>query len=169
MKTMNKITMNRNISSILAGILLISVSCSTRQKDPSAKDAEVLPDNIVELGAEQFKVAGVEYGAIEPKNLSSTLKANGLITVSPKDLASVCAPLGGFVKSTDFVQGSPVRKGQALAVMKILLSSNFSKIISKAAAAWNMLKVSSTGTRNSSRMTSIQPKISRKSPPIIKV
>jgi membrane fusion protein, heavy metal efflux system len=118
MKTMNKITMNRNISSILAGILLISVSCSTRQKDPAAKDAEVLPDNIVELSADQFKVAGVQFGVIEPKNLSNTLKVNGLITVSPKDLASVCAPLGGFVKSTDFVQGSPVKKGQTLAVME---------------------------------------------------
>jgi cobalt-zinc-cadmium efflux system membrane fusion protein len=129
MNTMNKITMNRNISSILAGILLISVSCSTRQKDPAAKDAEVLPDNIVELSADQFKVAGVQFGVIEPKNLSNTLKVNGLITVSPKDLASVCAPLGGFVKSTDFVQGSPVKKGQTLAVMEnpgfIELQQNF--------------------------------------------
>jgi membrane fusion protein, heavy metal efflux system len=110
--------MNRNIYIILTGILFLFNCCGTRPKDAEAKEAEVLPDNIVELNADQFKTAGVEFGVIEPKNLSNTLKVNGLITVSPKDLASVCAPLGGFVKSTDFVQGSPVRKGQTLAVME---------------------------------------------------
>ncbi len=113
---MKNIIIKRDI--ICAFIIPAVIACSSGAKNPEAKEAEVLPDNIVELSADQFKVAGVEYGAIEPKNLSSTLKANGLITVSPKDFASVCAPLGGFVKSTDFVQGSPVRKGQALAVME---------------------------------------------------
>lgn len=109
--------MIRNIYITLTGILLVFISCSTGPKVP-VKDIEVLPDNIVELNTDQFKLAGVEFGAIEKKNVSNTLKVNGLITVSPKDLASVCAPLGGFVKNTDFVQGSPVIKGQTLAVME---------------------------------------------------
>jgi membrane fusion protein, heavy metal efflux system len=102
---------------ILTGILIL-ISCNSKPKDPEIKAEEDLPENIVELSADQFKVANVEFGVIEPKNLSNTLKANGLITVSPKDLASVCAPLGGFVKNTEFVQGSPVKKGQILAIME---------------------------------------------------
>lgn len=110
-------TIYRNIFIILTGALFL-IACNGKPKESKEKEAEVLPDNIAELNVDQFKAAGVEYGAIESKMLSNTLKANGLITVSPKDLASVCAPLGGFVKNTDFVQGSPVRKGQTLAVME---------------------------------------------------
>lgn len=106
-----------NIFIILTSTLLLC-SCNSKPKVADVKEAEVLPDDIVELNVDQFKVAGVEYGSVTAINLSNTLKANGLITVSPKDLASVCAPLGGFVKTTDFVQGSPVKKGQILAVME---------------------------------------------------
>ena len=112
---MNKII--RNILIILTGILILA-SCDSKPKEQVIKEVEILPENIVELNAEQFKVANVEFGTIESKMLSHTLKVNGLITVSPRDLASVCAPLGGFVKTTDFVQGSPVKKGQTLAVME---------------------------------------------------
>jgi len=110
-------TIFKNIFIILTAILLL-ISCHGKPKVAEAKEAEVLPDNIVELSADQFKVAGIEFGVIEAKNMSNTMKANGLITVSPKDLASICAPLGGFVKTTDFVQGSPIKKGQTLAVME---------------------------------------------------
>lgn len=96
----------------------IFFSCHSKAKEAESKETENLPENIVELNADQFKLAGVTYGAVENKNISTTLKVNGLITVSPKDLASVCAPLGGFVRKADFVQGSPVRKGQVLAVME---------------------------------------------------
>jgi len=110
-------TIHRNILIIFTGALVF-ISCSSKPKDAVKQDGETLPDSIVELSADQFKVAGVEFGAVVPKNLSTTLKVNGLITVSPKDFASVCAPLGGFVKNTEFVQGSPVKIGQTLAIME---------------------------------------------------
>ena len=108
------------IKRVVIFVLIIPalISCNTGAKNTDIKEAEILPDDIVELSADQFRIAGVEYGAIELKNLSSTLKATGLITVPPKEFASVCSILGGFVKSTDLVQGSPVRKGQILAIME---------------------------------------------------
>ena len=119
---------------ILAGILLL-FSCKTKSNEQAAKEVEVLPENIVELSAEQFKVAGIEFGLIGQKNLSNTIKANGLIIVSPQNLASVCAPMGGFVKATDLVQGSPVKKGQTLAIMEnpefIELQQNYLEAKSK--------------------------------------
>lgn len=99
----------------ISGIILSS--CHSKPTEPEKK-TEILPENIVELSADQFKVAGIVYGQVEQRTLSNTIKANGLINVSPKNLASVCAPLGGFVKSTDLVQGSPVKKGQVLAMME---------------------------------------------------
>ncbi len=107
----------KNLLILITGTFFL-FSCHSNAKEAEAKETEVLPENIVELSADQFRVAGVAYGAIGNKNISSSLKVNGLITVAPKDLASVCAPLGGFVKKTDFVQGSPVKKGQVLAIME---------------------------------------------------
>ena len=100
---------------VIPGFLLFA--CNGRHKETNTK-VEVLRENIVELSAEQFTVAGIEFGFIEEKTLSNTLKANGLVTVSPQNLASVCAPFGGFVKTTDLVQGSPVIKGQILVIME---------------------------------------------------
>jgi cobalt-zinc-cadmium efflux system membrane fusion protein len=103
-----------NLIIIVASLL---ISCKDKKADP-ATTGEVLPENIVEMRADQLKLAGVESGTIERRIVSSKLKVNGLVTVFPQNLASVCAPLGGFVKSTNLFQGSPVRKGQILAIIE---------------------------------------------------
>ena len=123
-----------NLFLILAAVVLL-FSCQGNAKESGSKEEEVLPENIVELSAGQFQLAGVAYGKVETRNMNTTLKVNGLVTVPPKDLASVCAPLGGFVKKTEFVQGSPVKKGQVLAVMEnqlfIELQQNYLESSSK--------------------------------------
>jgi cobalt-zinc-cadmium efflux system membrane fusion protein len=101
----------------IGGIILSA--CSGNPKEiVESKEVEVLPEDIVELSIDQFKVAGIVFGSCEQKTLSNTIKANGIITVSPQNLASVCAPLGGFIRNTDLVAGSPVRKGQTLAIIE---------------------------------------------------
>lgn len=103
--------------------LVISVgtfmfSCIGKQQVQESKEVEVLPEDIVELSIDQFKIAGIEYGKVEQRTLSNTIKVSGLVTVSPQNLVSICAPFGGFIKNIDLVQGSPVRKGQTLAVIE---------------------------------------------------
>jgi membrane fusion protein, heavy metal efflux system len=120
----------RNLILILfAGTLL--GSCKNNKNSLAAADAELLPEDIVELRADQLIVAGVEFGSIEQKTVSSKLKVNGIVTVSPQNLAFVCAPLGGFIKNTNLVQGSPIRKGETLAVLEnpefIELQQNYLK------------------------------------------
>jgi len=72
----------------------------------------------VELTPEQFVIGKVELGKIAPKNLSNVIAVNGLLDVPPQNLVSVSAPLGGFVQSTDLLQGMRVKKGQLLAVIE---------------------------------------------------
>jgi len=72
----------------------------------------------VELTPEQFVIGQVELGKIAPKNLSNVIAVNGLLDVPPQNLVSVSAPLGGFVQSTDLLQGMRVKKGQLLAVIE---------------------------------------------------
>jgi len=52
------------------------------------------------------------------KALSGAIKANGLLDVPPQNLVSVSAPMGGFVKSTELLQGLKVTKGDVIAVMQ---------------------------------------------------
>jgi len=102
-----------------SALLITLGSCkSNGQKGAEATEEEVLPENIVELRGDQIKIAGVETGIIEMRSLSGTLKASGLVTATPQNIASVCMPMGGFVKNVSLIPGSSVKKGQILAYME---------------------------------------------------
>ena len=79
---------------------------------------EVLPEDIVELRADQIKLANIELGYVEMQTLGNRLKVNGVISVAPQNLATVCMPLGGFIKNTTLLPGNAVNKGQILAVIE---------------------------------------------------
>ncbi|MEI7725977.1 MAG: efflux RND transporter periplasmic adaptor subunit [Bacteroidota bacterium] len=106
-------------STILTILLGILVSCNGGKKsNTETKAAEVLPPDIVELRSDQVKLANIETGAIELRSLSGNLKVNGSVGVSPENLATVCMPFGGFVKSTFLMPGNAVTKGQTLAILE---------------------------------------------------
>lgn len=119
------------ISTILVCILFVAcVSCSGGTKaGEENKAAEVLPEDIVELRADQVKLASIMLGTIEEHSLSGTLKVSGIIAVPPQSHATVCVPMGGFIKNASLVPGSAVRKGQTLAIIEnqefIELQQNF--------------------------------------------
>jgi cobalt-zinc-cadmium efflux system membrane fusion protein len=50
--------------------------------------------------------------------MNGTLKANGMLDVPPQNMVTVSAPLGGFVKSTELLQGMKVKKGQTVIVLQ---------------------------------------------------
>jgi cobalt-zinc-cadmium efflux system membrane fusion protein len=104
---------------ILLGLITFNVSCSNgvRQIVPVSK-AEVLPEDIVELRDDQIKLANIGLGAVEMQVISNKLKVNGIVTVAPQNMATVCMPLGGFIKNTFLLPGYAVEKGQTLAVIE---------------------------------------------------
>ena len=106
-------------TAIFSIMLMGLVSCNGGKKSAAeTKPEEVIPENIVEMRGDQIKLANIETGSIEMRSLSGTLKVNGVIAVAPQNLASVCAPMGGFVKSTTLMPGNAVSKGQTLAVLE---------------------------------------------------
>jgi membrane fusion protein, heavy metal efflux system len=94
------------------------VSCSGGKKNTETAVAEVLPDDIVEMRADQIKLAGIETGTISMHDISTTLRVNGIVTVAPQNQATICSPMGGFVKSITLVPGSSVKKGEVLAIIE---------------------------------------------------
>jgi cobalt-zinc-cadmium efflux system membrane fusion protein len=104
---------------ILTAFIAILVSCNGGKKNiQETKEAEVLPEDIVELREDQIKLANIETGSIELRSISGTLKVTGLVGVSPENLATVCMPFGGFVKSANLMPGNAVTKGQTLAILE---------------------------------------------------
>jgi membrane fusion protein, heavy metal efflux system len=113
------INFNYKIYMILLGLMFSGVSCSSGDKSlAEAAIAEVLPDDIVELRDDQIKLAGIQFGSVEMRSVSNTIKVNGIVSVAPQNQATVCMPLGGFIKSTTLLPGNAVSKGQILAVVE---------------------------------------------------
>ena len=77
-------------------------------------------ENRVELTSAQSRTAGVELGKVDKKQISGTVKVNGVLDVPPQQLVSISVPLGGFVKNTALLQGSRVKKGQVIASIENL-------------------------------------------------
>lgn len=135
-------------------ILLLTIStvtfwgCKGNKTDEHGHDAgngekvvkamtehEEVPDDIVELNAEQIKVAGIALGSVQMRQVSGVIKANGIVSTTPQNTASVSVPLGGFIKSSNSLPGNAVKKGQTLATIEniefVELQQNYFEIKSK--------------------------------------
>lgn len=69
------------------------------------------------LTEEQMKTIGVELGVIEEKELTSSLKANGILRVPNQNKASVNSIYSGVIKTLLVQPGSKVGKGQIIATI----------------------------------------------------
>lgn len=100
-------------------IALTVFSCGSK-KEAAVKEADKMESvpNSVTLSEEQFKSLKIQLGGTELRSLSGSIKANGMLDVPPQNLVSISAPLGGFVKSTELLQGMHVNKGQTIVVME---------------------------------------------------
>ncbi len=112
------------------------MSCNGGKKaEVETTSAEIIPENIVEMRADQIKLANIQTGSLEQRSMSGTLKVNGIVAVGPNSMASVSAPMGGYIKSSNLMPGKPVRKGQTLAVIEnpefIDLQQNYLEVKSK--------------------------------------
>lgn len=113
------IKLNLKIVFIITGLAFSSISCNTENKSAEeAIVAEVIPEDIVEMRDDQIKLADVQTGQVEIRSVSNTLKVNGVISVAPENNATVCMPMGGFIKSTTLLPGNVVSKGQTLATIE---------------------------------------------------
>ena len=113
------------IYKILIGSLVVFVSCKNNPKNlnttehvPADSTKKAGPgDAIIILTDEQIKAIGLQTGSIEKRNLKTTLKVNGKLTLPPQNQAQVSVLLGGIVKTIDVTEGQFVNRGQLLATL----------------------------------------------------
>ncbi|WP_010231000.1 efflux RND transporter periplasmic adaptor subunit [Gillisia marina] len=75
-------------------------------------------ENHIELTNAQLKNTNIEIGKAEMRSLGSEISVNGIIDVPPQGNISINIPYGGFLKYTEMLPGTKVKKGQLLAVIE---------------------------------------------------
>ncbi len=120
MAIINKFLFSTLISSVFFTACVDKKTTNTAEAKNEQTTTDTLPATAsqVSLTADQYKVAAIELGKVEMRNLSSVIKVNGVIDVEPQSVVSISAPLGGYVKSAGLLPGEPIRKGQVMAVIE---------------------------------------------------
>lgn len=107
---------------ILFLMLIVSWAGCKQGNEHETKDAAEAPEatenNVVSLTEAQYETEGIQLGRLTVRELSGTVTAHGVIDIPPQNLVSISAPLGGFVRKSDLLQGMKVHQGQVLAVVE---------------------------------------------------
>jgi membrane fusion protein, heavy metal efflux system len=116
------------ILTVVFSIANIMSSCGNKDKAAAEKteigEAKVGHDeheeenpNVAELTEEQIKSIGIELGTIEEKQLTASVKVNGVLKVPNQNKASVNSLYSGVIKSLLVQPGNYVKKGQTIATV----------------------------------------------------
>ena len=106
---------------ILSSLFIVACGNKDSEKMESSEKSSIKEEQPVANGSkqitftkDQYNLAGIETGEIEMRNLSNIIKLNGVIDVEPESMASVSAPLGGYLKTAGRLPGEEIKKGQEL-------------------------------------------------------
>ncbi len=106
---------------LLFVLCLFIISCGNSEGKPHESEQKVVKEEveprIASLTAEQIKTVGIQYGTIEQKQLTATLKANGALRVPNNNKANATSLYGGVIKTINVQLGDYVKKGQVIAVI----------------------------------------------------
>lgn len=113
--------------SLLLFAMVVVSSCKDK-KDGNTESKEVTEQATTDTAAngtktitftdDQYKLSDIQTGEIERRNLSSVIKMTGVIDAEPGSVATVSAPLGGYIKTAGLLPGQQVKKGQLLATLE---------------------------------------------------
>ncbi|MFN7117020.1 MAG: efflux RND transporter periplasmic adaptor subunit [Saprospiraceae bacterium] len=98
--------------SLIISISFLAFACG--KKEAPVSEAPPAAATLVNLSAEQMKMAGIELGKPEKRVISGYIECTGRIEVPPYSLYSVFAPSAGFVQSVKHLPGDYVKKGTLL-------------------------------------------------------
>jgi len=121
---------------------IVFASCNSK-KETHGEETELHEEHenskTAMLTAEQMKSIKIELSSIEKKQLTASLKANGILKVPNQNRANATASLGGVIKSILVQTGNTVSKGQVIATISnnsfITMQEEFLSISSKAELA----------------------------------
>lgn len=91
--------------------------------------------NMVELSEEQIAATGIAIDTFSQVSISDYVSTNGILDLPPNNIASLNAPMAGFVKSINYLEGAYVKQGAAVAELAhpdyIQVQQNFLEQLSR--------------------------------------
>lgn len=99
-------------------LMLFLSSCGGKVANTEPANEPTTNENLVQLTDVQLKNAEIATTKLAEKDISGVLKLNGKIDVPPQNMVSVSVPLGGYLRSTNLLPGTHVKKGDVIAVME---------------------------------------------------
>ncbi|WP_293302330.1 efflux RND transporter periplasmic adaptor subunit [Pedobacter sp. UBA4863] len=120
---------NINTLPIVTGTIMLAVLVACNRPKESeerhaAQNAVALENTheeetpaIATLSAVQLKTAGVQLGNVEQKELTATIRANGMLSVPNNNKANATSLYGGVIKTLHVQIGAYVKKGQVIATI----------------------------------------------------
>ena len=104
---------------LILSLFTVIASCGSKKTEEKKEEEyhEETTGNIVTITNLQIKTAGIESGTIELKNLKTSIKANGMLTVPNQNKALVTSVNSGVIRTLHIQPGSFVRKGQVVATI----------------------------------------------------
>lgn len=97
--------------------LVLFMGCGNTEKEPQL-DVQQQEDEHIKVSKVQFEQNSMAIGSLEEKSLPVIIEVNGMIDVPPENRAVVNATMGGYIKTTPFLEGDAVKKGQALITLE---------------------------------------------------
>lgn len=92
-------------------------SC-TNKEDKKVSEPTTISETMVTFNTEQLKIAALNIGELEIKNIHTNISVNGSVDVPPQSLVSISFPLGGYLKKSHLLPGTSVHVGEVLATME---------------------------------------------------
>ncbi|NDP28557.1 MAG: efflux RND transporter periplasmic adaptor subunit [Flavobacterium sp.] len=109
----------KNSLMLLASLLLMGCGSKENKSQEEVLKATTEEESptITSLTAEQIKTVDIQYGTIEKKQLTATLRANGALRVPNNNKANATSMYGGVIKTINVQLGDLVKKGQVIATI----------------------------------------------------
>lgn len=104
----------------LFSLVFILFSCSDKAKNKVESSGEEIIENQnqITVTQEQFDYLQMTLGSMEEKSFPLKINVNGMIDVPPENRAVVSATMGGYIKTTPYLIGDQVKKGQVLVTLE---------------------------------------------------
>src|SRR6187551_345266 len=109
----------KNYIVIILFLFLGVISCKNNSTEETATSdsKEEVVKSVVTFSDEQIKAIDLQLGNFENKNLTTTLKINGKLSLPPQYQAQVSILVGGVVKNILVQEGEFVNAGKTLATI----------------------------------------------------
>lgn len=110
-----------NILVFFIGILFLFTSCKEQSSQSAHEEEATHTEEIatsVVLTTKQMQTVAIELGKIETKELTTTIKVNGFLSVPNNNKGLVTSLFGGVVQSLHIQIGDKVKKGQTIAILE---------------------------------------------------